>query len=302
MVEHPVSSPVSSSVAKPVSSPVQKRGSSRALGPLPLWAWPTALSLDAPAVAVAWQWLFACSFGVALTPYFVFGLGLTVWLVYVGDRLLDSFKLDLRQPHTYRHALYARHRRAFAFFWLAALGLDGVLVLAGLNREDVALGSVILGAVAVYGAGIHLAKRNKVVFTKELCVGLVFAFGVTLPVWTQAPGPALFVGTLLAAAVFGLNCLLIAVWERRADAAQGQVSLALAWPWLETLLEPALLALSLLALMSGLWLPPLLSAALGSSALLLWTLQRSRGLPAELLRTLVDAALLTPFVCLLFRG
>ena len=106
----------------------------------------------------------------------------------------------------------------------------------------------------------------------------------------------------MVAALFSLNCLLIAVWERNADAAQGQVSLALAWPWLGTLLEPALLVLSLLAFLSIFWLPPLLSLALGSSALLLWTLHRSRGLSAELLRTLVDAALLTPFAVLLFRA
>ena len=79
MLKHPVTNPG----AKVVPTPV-RRGSSRAPGPLPLWTWPTALSLDAPAVAVAWQWLFARSFGVALTPYFVLGLGLTVWLVYVG--------------------------------------------------------------------------------------------------------------------------------------------------------------------------------------------------------------------------
>ncbi|CAN5812739.1 hypothetical protein BH24DEI2_BH24DEI2_23550 [soil metagenome] len=278
-----------------------KLGSSRAVASLPLWAWPTALSLDAPTVAVAWQLLFARSFGVALTPYHVLGLGLTVWLVYAGDRLLDSFKLDLQRSHTYRHALVARYRGVFALLWLVVLGIDGALMLTGLNRADVALGLVVLGAVALYGLGIHLAQPNRVVFTKELRVGLVFALGVTLPVWTRVPSGELLVGALLVAALCSLNCLLIAVWERGADAAQGQVSLALAWPWLGTVLEPALLALSLLALLSAFWLPPPLSVALGSSAFLLWMLQRSRGLPAELLRTLVDVALLTPFVVLPFR-
>ncbi len=297
MLEHPVSP----SVSKAVASPVQKLGSARAVGPLPLWAWPTALSLDAPAVAVAWQVLFAYSFGVTLTPYFVLALGLSVWLVYVGDRLLDSFKLDLRRPHTYRHALHARHRGVFTLLWGLGLGIDGTLVLVGLSPKDTSLGLVVLGAVALYGLGVHLAKPGRFVLTKEVQVGLVFALGVTLPVWTRAPGAALLVGTLLFASLCSLNCLLIALWERHADAAQGQVSLARAWPRLGTLLEPALLTLSVLAFATGLWLPPLLGVALASSTLLLWTLQRSRGLPAELLRTLADAALLTPFACLLFR-
>ena len=297
MVEHSVSNPIANSVTNSVQN------FKTTLEPLPLWAWPTALSLDAPAVAVAWQWLFAHAFGIELTAHHVLGLGISVWLIYVADRLLDSFKLDLRRPHTYRHALVAHHRHVFALLWVAGLGLDGALVLAGLSLADLALGLAALGAVAWYGLGIHLPKSGKAVFTKEVQVGFVFALGATLPVWTRAPGAALLVGALLFAALCSLNCLLIAVWERSADAAQGQASLALAWPPLKTLLAPALLTLSLLAFATSVWLPPLVSVTVGSSALLLWLLAHfQNALPEELLRVLVDAALLTPFVYLLFRG
>lgn len=256
---------------------------------------------------MTWQWLFAHSFGVALTPYHALGLGLTVWLIYVADRLLDGLGLDLRRPHTYRHALYTRHCSTFALLWLIGLALDGTLVVTGLltaalNHLELNLGLAILAAVILYGVGIHLAKSNKAVFTKELQIGVVFALGVTLPVWAQAQSGKVLVGTLLLVALCNLNCLLIAAWERRADAAQGQASLALALPGVERGLEPALLSLSVLSLATSFWLPPNLAVALGSSAYFLWVLKRCRELPEEILRALVDAALLTPLVYLLFLG
>src|ERR1700743_2499077 len=57
--------------------------------PVPIWLYPQVLSLDAPLVAASWQWLFAKSFHVTLSP---FVLGLTaacVWMIYIADHVLD---------------------------------------------------------------------------------------------------------------------------------------------------------------------------------------------------------------------
>jgi len=44
------------------------------------WQWPTILALDAPAVAVTWQCMLARVASVALRPYHVVLLGISVWL------------------------------------------------------------------------------------------------------------------------------------------------------------------------------------------------------------------------------
>lgn len=50
--------------------------------PCPPWLWPNLLSLDAPVVAVAWQWLFARVFGADLPAVFHLILGLSVWCIW----------------------------------------------------------------------------------------------------------------------------------------------------------------------------------------------------------------------------
>jgi hypothetical protein len=44
------------------------------------WQWATVLSLDAPAVAVVWQWLYAHTTGVSLFWFHHAILGAAVWL------------------------------------------------------------------------------------------------------------------------------------------------------------------------------------------------------------------------------
>ena len=61
----------------------------------PLWLWPNLLSLDAPLVAVLWQSFLAYRFSLPLRLSGCLALGLTVWSIYLLDRLLDA-----RQPPT----------------------------------------------------------------------------------------------------------------------------------------------------------------------------------------------------------
>lgn len=75
------------------------------------WLWPNVLSLDAPAIAVLWTWLFAACdrlhFGWGLYAV-VFGV---VWCVYVADRLIDVRRSAGGRAETARHAFYRRHWR-----------------------------------------------------------------------------------------------------------------------------------------------------------------------------------------------
>ena len=50
--------------------------------PARLWLWPNLLSLDAPVVAVLWQFLFARCFQAPVDALAALLLLLTVWLIY----------------------------------------------------------------------------------------------------------------------------------------------------------------------------------------------------------------------------
>ena len=54
------------------------------------WRWINWLALDAVAVAVAWQLVFARMTGARLMPLESVTLGCVVWIIYMADRLLDA--------------------------------------------------------------------------------------------------------------------------------------------------------------------------------------------------------------------
>jgi hypothetical protein len=59
------------------------------MGAQPVWLWMNLLSLDAPLVALVWQDLLARCYGTLLLPAGRTVLGLTVWAIYIADRLMD---------------------------------------------------------------------------------------------------------------------------------------------------------------------------------------------------------------------
>jgi hypothetical protein len=74
------------------------------------WLWPTILSLDAPAVALAWQSLLALVVGVKLAAHHSVLLGLSVWLAYAADRWIEGWRLTPQTVRTQRHAFFLRWR------------------------------------------------------------------------------------------------------------------------------------------------------------------------------------------------
>src|SRR5580693_2859359 len=76
----------------------------------PLWLWFNLLSLDAPLIALVWQDFLARCYPTLLLPVGRGALGLTVWAVYLADRLLDVRHVASAIESS-RHRFYRRHRR-----------------------------------------------------------------------------------------------------------------------------------------------------------------------------------------------
>jgi hypothetical protein len=271
----------------------------------PIWLWPNVLSLDAPVVAVLWQWMFAKSFGIQLHPAALAVMGLGVWIVYVVDRIMDG----LRQPwlqleETPRHRFY-RVNRATVLPWVGVVCVVMLLISTEISLARFKCFVVAACAVAIYFAVIHFGPRSlKCQLPKELAVAVLFASGVGMPV-LMASSSKDFVAVIGAfAAILWINAVGIECWEARLRVIELR-------PWKPKLtkilgrhLPGASMVVgigSALLAASGLRSEAPLYGAIALSAVSLAVLDLAQeSLSCDQLRVLADVALLSPLLFLPF--
>jgi len=245
--------------------------------------------MDAPAVALVWQGLLAQHTGSPLSWVSRAVLGLTVWLIYICDRLLDIRRPDF-VPSTARHRFYRRHYRlALAVLCTIALA-DAMLIVVKLPRSLICGGMIPALCVAAYIAAVHLSPpRSRI--PKALLVASLFVIGTFLVAWTNASHPWTTLWT--PALTFFLLCLsnlvLIDIWEDQETADIEPGALRRGFP-----LWVAMLAVVCLILSSRPWYRAI---ALSSLLVLALFLSRRR-LTLDARRASVDMALLTPLLFL----
>ncbi len=271
--------------------------------PIPWWLWWNVLSLDAPTVAGAWSILLLRSRGLTVRSPEVFALVLAVWVIYTTDRLLDGLATRASSILHARHFFAAKYRIGFASLAL----LSGAALLwigMGYLEARTMRAGLILGAIViVYLASIHgRPSHSRKLLPKEIAVGLIFAAGTSVPLWSRWRELTLVSGCiwLLLALLCALNCLSIECWERpRSGSAWPQPPSA--WiAWADSHLNSASLGLTIAAVVAY-WLfgsgyssgLPLLAIALAAFLTMLLNSQRKR-LSPEALRVLADAALVLP--------
>lgn len=268
--------------------------------------WLNLVCLDAPLVAIAWQWLFAETFAVPVSAGSRATLFLTAWLIYLADRWGDvSSSLHPAMPTSLRQRFCFRHRKA----WRAAIAIvgsaDGILVGTLLDARTVAVGAAVGGVALGYLILNH--RRSdlwRVLPVKEALIGFLFATGVMV-----ALVKGLTLDLLPAWVLFGgvctLNCISIAVWERELDLAQRRVSIATVFSASKRVVLPVLFILATVCFAfgftafgrRGLYL------SLATSALLLALLHIFRNRVDRDNRTaLADVVLLTPLSLLIAQA
>ncbi len=267
--------------------------------------WLSLLCLDAPTVAVAWQWLFARTFGAELNFSLRALLFLTAWLIYLADRFADTIRLPADAPISLRHQFCREHMIGWWVAIVIAFLVDLSLALRTLDLQMLFLGGTLAAICGLYLFVNHsLGGRWRPLPMKEKAIGILFAAGTTLAVIAELPGLtiAFGVGVLLFAILCTYNCLSIAAWERELDAAQGKATFMTSWPLAARALKTIGYALTLVALCfaafwrfaSPLWL------CLAGSAFLLVRLNLSDHLQRDRRTALADLVLLTPLAALLF--
>ena len=272
------------------------------LASVPPWLWWNILSLDAPAVAVVWALLFARASHVEVPAATIAVLALVVWVVYLADRLLDGWSTIDSRALKERHRFCQRHRAA-----VCTLGVLGVLAGAwlaykGLNAAEVRAGMILAGLVGAYMLCVHLGgSAASRLFPKEIAVGVLFAAGTALPIWSQ-PSAFSWDG-LFSWVLFGLvcvlNCLAIECWEDKTAVRTVVNQRSCVVSWSDSRIAMFATGVALLGV-GGLWLLQSDSSAIaaaGTAALVILLLNSARTrLSGYALRVLADAALLIPAV------
>jgi len=252
--------------------------------------------------------LFAQTTGHALSPADGAVLFLTVWIIYVGDRILDGWPPKPANSLKERHLFCRWHRTLLAAFLILATGIILWLITDRLRAVEIIAGAKLGVLLVAYMAAIHTGRgRIAKALPKEIVVGLLFAVGVSLPLWSRFPQflwhaavPWIFFALLCS-----LNCVAIECWEKPRDTIPaGNIAHPLVrWadPRLTQIagaLALAALITSLVPLHTGFFAWDLLAISLSALLLLILNIRRSMLSPA-VLRVLADAALVLPAIILL---
>ncbi len=252
----------------------------------PFWLWPNLLGLDAPVVAIVWQAFLAQSFSLTLRAPAQVALGLTVWAIYLTDRLLDA-----RTPSSIREA--ARHqfhregKVPLSILLGVVLLIDVAVALFWLRSAVLHNGMFALGGVLVYLGFLHL---RGIQLPKEILVAALFVIGVFLTARTNTETPdRLFFPALSFFSLCLGNLCLIDAWEQVEFHQTDRRSLLL-------LIRAGLFVLAVICfLQQARWF---MAISISAALIILLDLFRKK-VSYEARRTLVDAFLLTP---LLFRS
>ena len=241
----------------------------------PVWLWFNLLSLDAPLIALVWQDFLARCYPTALQPTGRGVLGLTVWAIYLADRLLDV-RCPAPASESIRQQFYRRHRTFAQTLFFVVMSVDLLATCLWLRPAVFDNGLLLTAGVVAYLALFPLTRWGASAWKKPIAA-LLSTSGTFLIAWTGAGHP--LTQLVWPAAAFCALCLsnLLIV-----------DGVPHGWVWL--ILAGACLA----ATRNPNWFGAIMASAAGLTALCRW----GRGISREARCVLADALLLTP---LLFR-
>jgi hypothetical protein len=179
--------------------------------------WLSLFSLDAVLVALAWQEVLARGSHVYLTWQERALLGISVWIIYILDHLLDGTigrKLEIVNKAP-RHYFISRYR----FFFIGAMTLAFLIDVALLPHISFSL--LIAGSTLGLITSLYLFFNTSLLtrgiwpYGKETFISLIFTLGSGLVPLVQTHEHAiLFFSMMGLLTLNNINCTLIARLER----------------------------------------------------------------------------------------
>lgn len=131
------------------------------------------LSIDVTAGAVICASFFAHIFDVTVLPYGLISLGLTVWIIYTTDHLIDARKV--KQPaSTERHRFHQNHFKFLLTVLIIAVAVDAIQLI--FIRKVVFRDGLVLASIV----SVYFALQRYLKLLKEIFGALLYSGGVLL--------------------------------------------------------------------------------------------------------------------------
>jgi hypothetical protein len=215
------------------------------------WLWLNLLGLDAPLIALVWQDYLGRLYPSTLFPAGRIVLALTVWAIYLADRLLDV--RDAPSGLERERHRFCRDHRAFArTLLILVLCADIVTACVWLRPAVFKYGLPVLAGVVLYFGAFPVTRRGMAAWKKPVAA-LLFTAGIFIVPWAVISHPWRLIGGM-AAAFFALclsNLLAIENWEQGRELQHGWIWMAgisagcIGWCWPVSLSAAGLAILSI---------------------------------------------------------
>lgn len=176
-----------------------------------------ALSIDVALGAVCSAAWFAKGFDVQLRPYAFLALGLTVWIIYTADHLLDARKVA-KEASTYRHRFHQQYFKILAVCLVIAVVIDFGFIF--FVRVQILYAGLALFSIVV----LYLLVNRWLSFVKELVIAIVYCSGVLLPTLSLkstglSTGDYLWIVSFFLTAL--INLMVFSIYDFPSDKSDG---------------------------------------------------------------------------------
>lgn len=176
-----------------------------------------ALSIDVALGAVCSAAWFAKGFDVQLRPYAFLALGLTVWIIYTADHLLDARKVA-KEASTYRHRFHQQYFKILAVCLMIAVVIDFGFIF--FVRVQILYAGLTLFSIVV----LYLLVNRWLSFVKELVIAIVYCSGVLLPTLSLkstglSAGDYLWIVSFFLTAL--INLMVFSIYDFPSDKSDG---------------------------------------------------------------------------------
>jgi 4-hydroxybenzoate polyprenyltransferase len=163
------------------------------------WALLNILSVDVAIGAVISAGFFARLCQVQLLPQGLLVLGITVWLIYTIDHLVDARWVN-HPASSERHRFHQRFFKHLTIACVILLMID-LALLVFVRKPILLVGIAFSGAV-----GIYIILNRRMTYLKELMAGALYTAGILLPSWALGCRP-ITKGQLVV-----MGCFMLIVW------------------------------------------------------------------------------------------
>lgn len=176
------------------------------------------LSIDVVMGAMAMAYLWSHFFQIEFNKESVLSLGLTVWLIYTADHLLDVRKGKKRIGLRYEF-----HQNNFKVLIIASSIVLFILLVSLflINIYLLYAGFVLLSSVVFHFVFVHRKQKKKSnLYPKEWVIALVYTLGISVPYFIQmysSFNTEVFVIFLMVFLAATQNLFLLSFFESNED-------------------------------------------------------------------------------------